>query len=218
MFTGLIQDIGTIINVVPSGGGRHLSVRSAALARQLAISDSVAINGVCQTVVKSHGDLFEVIAVEETLKKTTFGDLHVSQRVNLELPLRLNDRLGGHLLQGHVDLATTICSIRKLETGILFGVEIPPAYIHYIVPTGSIAIDGVSLTVAELLESSIRVAIIPHTMEKTIFQYYKSGDRVNIEFDVIGKYVERLLGKGRASGSSSEEPWLRLDDLRESGF
>lgn len=169
MFTGLIQDVGTIVQLTKMDGGLRLKVRSAALAPELNVSDSVAINGVCQTVVQRQTESFEVIAIEETLKKTTFGNLRLSDSVNLELPLRWNDRLGGHLVLGHVDTVATVLNIQELHESSVYELSVSPSFQQYIVFTGSVALDGVSLTVAELLESSFRVAIIPHTMEKTIF-------------------------------------------------
>jgi riboflavin synthase len=218
MFTGLIQDIGKIETITQLDGGIRLKIRSDAIASQLNISDSVAINGVCQTVIHHTNHEFDVIAVEETLKKTTFKNLHSSQPVNLELPLRWNDRLGGHLVLGHVDTVASIVDIRKLQDSAVYEISIPESFLQYIVFTGSISIDGVSLTVAELLKSSIRVSIIPHTLEKTIFRYYNVGDTVNLEFDVIGKYIERMTTIGRKPHTGENQSSLSLEDLRNTGF
>jgi riboflavin synthase len=218
MFTGLIQEIGNIESITPLGGGIQLTIRSKPIAQQLGVSDSVAINGVCQTVIRRDEDLFDVIAVEETLKKTTFNTLRVSQPVNLELPLRWDDRLGGHLLLGHVDTVGSIVDIRTLHESVVYEISIPEPFRRYVVFTGSIAIDGVSLTVAELLDTSLRVAIIPHTLEKTIFPYYKIGDGVNIEVDIIGKYIDRLMRLGNEPHPRSNPSSLKLEDLQNSGF
>lgn len=218
MFTGLIQDVGTIVQLTKMDGGLRLKVRSAALAPELNVSDSVAINGVCQTVVQRQTESFEVIAIEETLKKTTFGNLRLSDSVNLELPLRWNDRLGGHLVLGHVDTVATVLNIQELHESSVYELSVSPSFQQYIVFTGSVALDGVSLTVAELLESSFRVAIIPHTMEKTIFPSYKTGSQVNIEFDVIGKYIERIMSLRGSQNPSARKPNFSIEDLRDSGF
>lgn len=218
MFTGLIQDVGKIVQVTKMEGGLRLEVRSSSLAPQLTVSDSVAMNGVCQTVVRQQSETFEVVAVEETLKKTTFGDLRMADSVNLELPLRWNDRLGGHLVLGHVDTVATILDIQKLHESTMYELSVPPAFLQYIVFTGSVALDGVSLTVAELLEASFRVAIIPHTMAKTIFPLYRSGSKVNIEFDVIGKYIERMMSLRVHQNPSARKADFSIEDLRESGF
>jgi riboflavin synthase len=216
MFTGIIEEIGTISHVKSLGGGIQLRVQAPQSAGQLHVNDSVSINGVCQTVVWRDESAFDVVAVEETLKKTTFGSLRVGMRVNLELPLKLDQRLGGHLLLGHVDTVGRITDVEQRETSWMFSVEFPNAFARYIVPTGSIAVDGVSLTVAELGESNLRVSIIPHTMEKTIFASYRKSDAVNLEFDVIGKYVERLV-----SGSTDDQTKkfvLTEKDMREMGY
>ncbi len=216
MFTGIIQDIGTIRNVEPLGGGRRYTVASSLLAPRLAVNDSVAINGVCQTVVAKSGEMFEVVAVEETLRKTTFGQLHGGQLVNLELPLRLNDLLGGHLLLGHVDTVGTVIGITPEQTGTDYVIGLSQEFLRYVVFTGSIAVDGVSLTVAELRPDAFRVAIIPHTMEKTIFRTHNVGQPVNIEVDIIGKYIERLMAE--KEGDKRKKPFLSVQELKDRGY
>jgi len=215
MFTGLIEEVGTIENIHSMGGGIRIRVRAAQSARELAVKDSIAINGVCLTVVSRTESTFDVEAVEETLKKTTFDALQADMRINLELPMRLNERLGGHLVLGHVDAVGEITAIERRENSWMFRFAIPQQFTHYLVRTGSVAIDGVSLTVAELRGNAAAVSIIPHTMENTIFQFYKPNDPVNLEFDVIGKYVERMLWTGK---DLPEKQFLTEKHLRDLGF
>lgn len=212
MFTGIIEEMGEVENIVSIGGGIRLRVRSPRSSAELQVNDSVAIDGVCQTVIFKSDAAFEVIAVEETLKKTTLGFLHPGAAVNLELPMRLNERLGGHLVLGHVDTVGEITALETRESSWMFTIAIPQDFMKYVIPVGSIAVDGVSLTVAQLREDGIGISIIPHTMEHTTFQFRKIGDKVNLEFDVLGKYVERLLASKEGEGRLSEKL------LRELGY
>lgn len=193
MFTGLIEEIGKIISITNLGGGIRIKVSASKIMDDVKIDDSISINGVCQTVVQVGKNEFEVIAIEETLKKTNFNELKPNQEVNLERAVRLNDRLGGHLVQGHIDCVGKITSIIKSQTEHLVTISFPFEFAKYIIPVGSICINGVSLTVAKLDNKTFTVAIIPHTWDMTIFKNFKVGDMVNLEFDIIGKYLERLL-------------------------
>jgi len=193
MFTGIINEIGNVSAVRPAGGGIRLTVEAPRSAAELKVNDSVSIDGVCQTVVEKKGDRFSVEAVEETLRKTTLGDLRASSPVNLELPLRLTDRLGGHLVQGHVDCVGTIRGVVKQQSSWLVTVEFPPRFGRYVIPVGSIAIDGISLTAARVEGNRFTVSIIPHTLENTTLSRAAEGVRVNLEFDLLGKYVEKML-------------------------
>ena len=214
MFTGIIEEIGKVESIQSFSKGLQLTISAQRSAAELHINDSISINGVCQTAIRRHESSFEVEAVEETLKKTTLNSLLINDSVNLELPMMLNERLGGHLVLGHVDTVGHIMNIEPRESSWMFTLGIPEKFLQYIVSVGSIAIDGVSLTVAEMHQNNIRVSIIPHTMENTIFKYYKINDRVNLEFDIIGKYIEQLLKRNEIKGKSvfSEQY------LRESGY
>jgi riboflavin synthase len=218
MFTGIVQEVGRIERIEPLGGGIRITVGATETAPKLRVNDSVAINGVCQTVVAVASNSFTVVAVEETLKKTTFASLRDGARVNLELPLRLNDLLGGHLMLGHVDTVGTVRKIDRQKTGADYLFELPSAFLKYVVYTGSVAIDGVSLTVAEVMGDSIRVAIIPHTMEKTIFSDYMPLAKVNIEVDVLGKYVEKLLSSNAETANAHNKVQLSIDNLKSLGY
>jgi riboflavin synthase len=212
MFTGIIEEIGTVSRVTAVGGGIHISVRAPASARELKVDDSVAINGVCQTVIQKRGTVFTVEAVEETLSKTTLRELGVSSPVNLELAARLSDRLGGHLVQGHVDCVGKVKGIEKKRSSWLITVDFPKEFSVYVIPVGSIAIDGVSLTVAATEGNRLTVSIIPHTLEKTTLASARAGKHVNLEFDLVGKYIQKML-EGREGGKA-----ITKENLRRWGY
>jgi len=217
MFTGIIEEVGTIGSLVPLDGGVRIGIAAPQSVAELRINDSIAVNGVCLTVVAKNAKQFEAVAVEETLKKTTLGRLKTGSRVNLEPPLRFNDRLGGHLVLGHVDTVGAIVERSERGTSWMFGISIPENFRQYTVPVGSIGVDGVSLTIAEAELDRIRVSIIPHTMEKTIFSAYAVGDEVNLEFDIVGKYIERMVFTRTGGGMIPGGP-LTIDQLKEQGF
>ncbi len=193
MFTGIIQEVGKVNNVRSLGGGVQIIIAAPRTSIDLEVNHSVSVNGVCQTVVAKADGRFTVVAVEETLAKTTLGTLKAHDPINLELALQLGDRLGGHLVSGHVDSVGVVEAIEKQETSWLVRISIPSQFRRYVIPVGSIAIDGVSLTVAAIEGETITVSVIPHTMENTIFSAYSLKSRVNLEFDMIGKYIERLV-------------------------
>jgi riboflavin synthase len=215
MFTGLIEEIGKVGNLKNAGGGVHLTVVAPTSSREVSIDDSVAINGCCLTVISRTEKSFTVEAVEETLKKTAIGNLAEGAPVNLELAMKLNERLGGHLVLGHVDCVGRVHSVDKKESSWLFTIQIPKQFLHYVIPVGSIAIDGVSLTVARLDKNEVTVSIIPHTFENTTFRFLKAGMSVNLEFDLIGKYIERLMMKDSFSEAKSE---ITPEKLRAWGY
>jgi riboflavin synthase len=213
MFTGLVEGSGTVAAVAPLGGGIRLQIRAPWAAKQLGVNDSVAVNGCCQTVVRRSSTVFQVVAVEETLRKTTFGALAKGDAVNLELPMRADGRFGGHIVLGHVDTVGTVAEIERRQTSTFFWISVPEKFSPYVVPVGSIAVDGVSLTIEDLDGIRCGVSIIPHTLENTLFGSYKKGTRVNIEFDVLGKYVERLARRTPGLAGAYDEV-----KLRENGF
>lgn len=193
MFTGLVEESGIVKKIKVDKESFIFSIRGEKTTKGLKINDSIAINGVCLTVIRKIRNVFDVQAVEETLIKTTLGDLRVGEKVNLERPLRANDRLGGHFVLGHVDTKVRLEEINKRESSWIYWFEIKKKYRKYIIPVGSIAIDGVSLTIAAIKKDAFAVSIIPHTMDVTIFQEYRVGQSVNIEFDVLGKYAESFM-------------------------
>lgn len=196
MFTGIIEDVGRIEDVRSLEGGRRFTIRSA-FAHELEPDDSVAVNGACLTVVARDDRTFEVVAVEETLLKTTLGGLSEGDAVNLERAVSAAGRLDGHIVQGHVDSTGTIEAVEELADSRRVRIRYEPSFAPYLVPTGSVAVDGISLTVARLDNNAFTVSIIPHTLEHTTARTWKPGLAVNLEFDVIGKYVARWMESRR---------------------
>ena len=193
MFTGLVEEIGTLVEKRKTGLGLRLKINSGLTLQDLQLGSSIAVNGVCLTVVERDKKTFSVDTIEETLKKTNLGFLELNDRVNLERPLKTNDRLGGHFVLGHVDTVGKITNIKALSNSHLVTISFPKQYSKYLIHVGSVAIDGVSMTVAILDDHSFSVGVIPHTWQNTIFSLKKIGSPVNLEFDVLGKYVERIL-------------------------
>ncbi|MBL7996152.1 riboflavin synthase [bacterium] len=214
MFTGLIEDVGKISAVRKIGGGVRFSISSDKL-NDLEIDDSIAVNGCCLTAVAVESNVFEAEAVEETLKKTTLGGFSTGTEVNLERAMRLSDRLGGHLVLGHVDGVGHILSVEERSTSWWVTVEVPSELERYLIHVGSIAIDGISLTIAELAGNIVSVSIIPHTWTVTNLARRQTGDLVNIEVDMIGKYVDKLLLRKAEPGSP---PRITEEFLKEKGF
>jgi riboflavin synthase len=195
MFTGLVEDIGTIVRADRRSDALVLGIRTAAIpVAELGLGDSVAIDGCCLTVTEIGAGTFTVLAGGETLRRTTLGALHVAARVNLERALAAGDRLDGHLVAGHVDGLGEIRTRRDLGANLDIGIAAPPAVLRYVVEKGSIAIDGISLTVNRVDSEHFAVALIPHTVGKTTLAVKTVGHKVNLEVDIIGKYVEKLLG------------------------
>ncbi len=192
MFTGLVEALGTLRGAEPRGDGARLTIGAGGL-EGIAIGDSVAVNGCCLTAVAVGAGTLAVDAVPETLRRTTLGALAAGAPVNLERSLRLDARLGGHLVQGHVDGVGQVVEVRAEGEGRRIGFEVPDALARFVAEKGSIAIDGVSLTVAAVRGARCEVAFIPHTLAATIAGSYAPGDRVNIEVDVIARYVARLV-------------------------
>jgi riboflavin synthase len=211
MFTGIISEIGTVAALRRTGGGMRITVSAPATTAALKTGDSVAVEGVCLTEVGREGDRFSVQAVEETLSKTTLGGLTVGTPVNLELALRLGDRLGGHIVQGHVDGLGTVAGIERREGSWFVGFRIGREWTIYVVPVGSVAVNGVSLTVAKCEGDQFWVSLIPHTLEVTTLSGLRAGAGVNLEFDILGKYVHRQL-QGKGQGGLDEAK------LREWGY
>jgi riboflavin synthase len=190
MFTGIIEALGTVARVDDQAGARRITYATP-LSAEVEVDDSVAINGVCQTVVARDASSFTTVVIEETLRKTNFGSLSAGEVVNLERSLRMGDRLDGHLVQGHTDCTGRIDSITQEDTNWLLQVSFPDEWAPYIVGRGSIALEGISLTVARLERTSFTVAIIPYTWEHTNLHARRVGDAVNLEFDILGKYILR---------------------------
>jgi len=216
VFTGLVEARGRVERSRRSSTGASLRI-AAAFAGELEVGESVSVNGVCQTVVRSDSAGFEIDAVARTLQVTTLGSLRPGAEVNLERALRLGDRLGGHLVTGHVDGLGTVRSLVDGAEGVLLTVEVPSELARHVVARGSITIDGTSLTVAEVDGALVTVALIPETLRATVAGTYRRGTAVNIETDVLAKHQEKLLQEGGA-GASGRNDGLTEERLRELGF
>jgi riboflavin synthase len=192
MFTGIVKELGVVDALESSADGARLRIR-AELGSELGEGDSVAVNGACLTATSVHGGSFEADVMHKTLELTTLGELETGSSVNLELPLRAEDRLGGHVVQGHVDGTATVAEISGDGFAKRFRIDLPGELLPYVVEHGSIAIEGVSLTVAGLTDEGVEVSLIPETLERTTLGRLAPGDRVNVECDVLARYVRRQL-------------------------
>ena len=195
MFTGIIEGLGTVIEIQSQDQGKRIGFNADFVLDQTKIGDSISISGVCLTVVKIHGQRFQVDASPETLEKTTFGRAKIGDRVNLERALRLSGRIDGHLVSGHIDGIGTITQKQNKGNAVIVTVGVPEACSRYMIKKGSVAVDGISLTINNCDRNRFEVSIIPHTAKMTTIILGKVGDRVNIETDMIGKYVERFVTK-----------------------
>lgn len=193
MFTGLVEERGSVVASRDTAAGARLSLAAPAIAGELALGDSVAVNGVCLTVVEASDEGFAADCVAETLRRTTLGDLGAGDAVNLERALLAGARLGGHIVQGHVDGTGTVSAHRDEGDSTVLSISAPPQIMRYVVEKGSVAVDGVSLTVARRSEGSFDIALIPHTMAHTTLGRGLTGQRVNLEVDLVAKYVESLV-------------------------
>ena len=195
MFTGLIQEVGTVAALELNGPKKNLEIAAARLGSQVKIGESVAVNGCCLTVARRRADQIGFDILQESLDLTNLKNLRVGHRVNLELALAASGRLGGHFVQGHVDCAVPILALAERGSDVRLEIELPDKFAQYVAAKGSIAVDGISLTVAERLAKSFAVWIIPHTRAQTNLAGIKAGDLVNLEFDLLAKYVERMLDR-----------------------
>ena len=217
MFTGIIQAIGAIQHSEAIGGDIRLTINATDLELGTSsLGDSIAVNGVCLTVVEFTGKGFVADVSLETLDKTSLGRLSQGSPVNLETALTLNTALGGHLVSGHVDGLATLIEMHQDARSIRYGFEVEPALQHYIAAKGSVSIDGCSLTVNRVDNNRFDVNIVPHTQQKTIFQFYQAGSKVNIEVDIIARYLERLI-QGRFEPQAGDDRQL-IESLKNSGF
>lgn len=205
MFTGIIEEIGTIESVRLGGTNSDLVIRAEIVPEGTKIGDSIAVNGICLTVTGLSGRSFTADVMNETLHRSSLSELRAGSRVNLERAMKNDGRFGGHIVSGHVDGTGTIVQIRKDGIAVWYTVEAPPEILHYIVEKGSIAIDGISLTVASVSEKAFAVSVIPHTAKETILSEKKVGDTVNLENDIIGKYVERFMTHMSYSAENREK-------------
>jgi len=225
MFTGIIETVGKVTGIDRVGESVRLTVAAGRIAEDVHIGDSVAINGVCLTVTSvAQAPQISFDAVYETMRKTALGTLQVGDAINLERSLSVGGRLGGHIVQGHVDGTGRIASIRPVGNSWFIYIDAAPELMRYIVTKGSVAVDGISLTVAESADRTFSLSIIPHTWENTTLHEKRAGDPVNIECDIIGKYVEKMLGGYIAGGGDpghgrgGDRGGVTMDLLARSGY
>lgn len=214
MFTGLIEEVGKVAAMGRIGGGARLQVATGLPLDEIRLGDSVAVNGVCLTVVQMSAGTLSFDVSPESMERTSFKGLRPGSFVNLERALRVGDRLGGHLVSGHVDCMALVRERREVSGNYLFSFQLPARHARYLIEKGSVAIDGISLTVNTVSDEGFSVNIIPHTAACTTLRYRSAGDEVNIETDLIGKYVERLLTGRNAEGKEG----VSLELLAKSGF
>ena len=193
MFTGIIEEIGSIDSIIDKPLGMRFKISAIKIMEDLKIGDSIAVNGVCLTVMNRNDNSFFLDIVDETLEKSNLGDLKKGDGVNLERSLKVSDRFGGHIVQGHIETIGVILDKQKKDDGALVSIGLDPEWMRYCIPKGSIAIDGISLTIAKIEANIIKVAVIPHTLKNTTLGKKNKSDTLNIETDIIGKYVTNLL-------------------------
>ncbi|OGP65799.1 MAG: riboflavin synthase subunit alpha [Deltaproteobacteria bacterium RBG_13_53_10] len=213
MFTGIVEDKGKVHMLEPRGQGKRLTIIFPSHLTDVQVGDSININGVCLTVIEKKGPMVRFDLSSETLEKSALGDLKESEEVNLERALRITDRLGGHIVTGHIDGVGVVTGRREERDFLQLRIRVPRALSKFVVQKGSIAIDGISLTVNEILDEEIGVTLVPYTLAKTTVSAKSVGDRVNVETDVLGKYVEGILSRGKETPKG-----LDLSFLREHGF
>lgn len=214
MFTGIIEEVGHVASVKVDGEKRRLTIHCSKLLPELKLGDSIAVSGVCLTAVDLSADSFAADLAQETWQRTSFSRIKPGAVVNLELPMRANGRFDGHVVQGHVDGTGTLKSLTPTPGGNDFSlnIQVPAEMTRYIVAKGSLSIEGISLTVAAIDGTEVRVAIIPHTAEVTNLGSLKPGDPVNLEVDVIAKYVEKMMGADKGQSS------ITIEKLVSAGF
>lgn len=214
MFTGIIEEIGYVKRINQQSRSAQIEIKADKVLGDVAVGDSIAVNGVCLTVVTFDSQHFTADVMPETVSKTNLRELKPGSPVNLERALKLGGRLGGHIVQGHVDAVGTIVEKQILEIAIIYRIATEPELLQYVVPKGSVAIDGVSLTVVDVFQDSFTVSLIPHTAHETVLGEKKPGDRVNLESDIIGRYVKHLMNRNHGE----ERQALNLSFLAEHGF
>ena len=214
MFTGIVEELGEVKNIQRRSKAIILTIKAEKVLEDIQLGDSIATNGVCLTVTDFNDRQFEVDVTPETMRKSSLGNLSIKDQVNLERALKLSDRLGGHLVSGHIDGTGKISAKRQEDNAVLITITPKPELLKYIIAEGSITVDGISLTVAQLDDNSFTVSIIPHTNQITTLSHKKVGDVVNLETDMIGKYVERMMEFEEEHENSD----IDIKKLRDNGF
>ena len=214
MFTGIIEEVGTVKTVKRSGNSSFIEIQAEKVLEDVSIGDSIAVNGVCLTVTHFGVGVFQADVMNETLSRSSLGSLASGSPVNLERAMAANGRFGGHIVSGHIDGTGTVTDVRNDGIAVWYTISAAPGILRYIVEKGSIAIDGISLTVAKVTDTSFNVSIIPHTASQTTLATKKKGDTVNLENDIIGKYVEKLI----KPAENIEKSGITREFLAKNGF
>ena len=213
MFTGIIEEIGELIRIKQGSDSAVLTIRAGKVLEGTKVGDSIAVNGVCLTVTGLDGTSFDAYVMPETMRRSALGSLSAGSRVNLERAMAADGRFGGHMVAGHVDGTGRISGIRTESNAVLYTVAADPQLLRYVVEKGSITVDGISLTVVSVSDNELTVSVIPHTRSVTTLGLRRIGDQVNLETDIIGKYVEKLLRT-----ENREKTGITMDFLAENGF
>jgi riboflavin synthase len=216
MFTGIVETVGTVARIERRGSMQRATVRAPEILDDVVLGDSISLSGACQTVIAFDGETFQFDSVAETLRLTNIGTWTTGTRVNLERSLKVGARLGGHWVTGHVDGLARLVEVRQTEESAEIRLEVPAEIVGQIAQKGSVALDGISLTVTDVKGSEFGVAVIPFTLEHTTLADRRPGDRIHIETDVLAKYVDRLIHSDRESESQSDN--VTLDLLAQAGF
>ena len=215
MFTGIIEEMGTVKSIRKSANSAILTIGATKVLEETKIGDSIAVNGICLTVTSFGKNYFTADVMHETLRRSSIGEAAAGSPVNLERAMAANSRFGGHIVTGHIDGTGTICEVKSDEIAVCYSIKAPEKIMHYIVEKGSVAVDGISLTVAKTTQTTFMVSVIPHTAQCTVLAYKKAGDTVNLENDCIGKYIEHFLNWEKEKTTESK---ITREFLFSNGF
>ena len=218
MFTGIVEEAGTIKKLIISGNSGQIAVRAKKVLEGTKIGDSIAVNGICLTVTSLQADGFTADVMAETVRRSSLAECSTGDEVNLERAMAANGRFGGHIVSGHIDGTGVITSYRREENAVWVAIETVPEILNLIVEKGSICIDGISLTVAKVGNTDFQVSVIPHTGEETTLLKKKPGSRVNLENDIVGKYIQKLMGLEPAIKDNNQSSGITKEFLEEYGF
>ena len=218
MFTGIVEEAGTIKKLIISGNSGQIAVRAKKVLEGTKIGDSIAVNGICLTVTSLQVDGFTADVMAETVRRSSLAECSTGDEVNLERAMAANGRFGGHIVSGHIDGTGVITSYRREENAVWVAIETVPEILNLIVEKGSICIDGISLTVAKVGNTDFQVSVIPHTGEETTLLKKKPGSRVNLENDIVGKYIQKLMGLEPAIKDNNQSSGITKEFLEEYGF
>lgn len=217
MFTGIIEELGTVISLKRGSKSAVLTIQGKKIFEDLSLGDSVAVNGVCLTAKSISGNVFQADVMNETFHRSSLGKLKKGAQVNLERAMKANGRFGGHMVAGHVDATGEIVDIRQDDNAVWFTMKAPKSVMKYCIEKGSIALDGISLTIAEITQNTFSISMIPHTIGNTNFGFKKTGDIVNLENDMVGKYIDKLL-YFEEKQQEVRNSKITMEILRNAGF